>query len=87
MSEMTKNEAHRLEFRTMKESFKESIKYLYPAGCEDRLQVRDMARIYSMGWVDQLVVQADPEKVKKWVEEYSYMTAYTWMPDDSWNWW
>ena len=71
----------------MKQAFLESIRYMYPEGVDDLHQMRDLIRIYSMGWCDALMHHEDKEGVEKWFAECKVISDLNWWPDDSWKWW
>ena len=72
----------------MKEAFLRCMKYMYPVAVENDRQVRDLIKVFSMGYIEGLErVGADREKMAVLVGEVKAITDFNWWPDNSWRWW
>lgn len=81
--------------KTLKESFIENIKFMYPEGLDwdkQKAQHRDIIRIYSMGMMSayENVHDRNPGSVdvesNAWMAECKPIADLNWWPDKSWRW-
>jgi hypothetical protein len=70
-----------------KARFFECMKLIYPDGVSSQEQLRDLIRVFSMGWLEALMLNECKGAVELWVRQYSKTTDVSWWPDDSWKWW
>lgn len=77
----------------MKEAFKNSIKNMYPYGC-NVYQATELVKTYSMGYFDSLKKayeltndQKIADLLIKEVKEYKYLADEGWTTDETWKWW
>lgn len=79
----------------MKEQFLRSIRMIYPDGVTDKHHMRDIIKIYFMGYLDSLgescLIALENEQLKR---DYAIalslvkpMTNLNWWPDSTWRWW
>ena len=75
----------------IKASFRKCMSALYPDGLDvirNRLQLRDLARTFVMGWVEALATVEShippPQGLSESLDEISELD---WLPDTSWMWW
>lgn len=74
--------------RDMKTAFKDDANTMYQGRSVSFEQLRDLARMYSMGWCSALLAQRDVDPVRHWAaNEGRELASIDWMPDDSWAWW
>lgn len=74
--------------RGMKQAFLSCMDHLYPDGLpsESSHQLRDLIRVFSMGWCESLIAQGLDDEVEKWTEEFKPIADLNWWPDDTWKW-
>jgi hypothetical protein len=80
-----------------KGNFLRSAKVGYPQGARDLVQMRDIIRVYAMGWFDALMetttdVDANSRlpalvRLKELEKNMAVLHATDWWPDRSWKWW
>lgn len=71
----------------MKDAFILSMQHIYPGGVDNMHQMRDLVRVYSMGWCDALMARGDKAAVQAWCTEFGPISATGWFPDATWKWW
>jgi hypothetical protein len=81
----------------IKKRFKDCMEQMYPKGCDDLVQIRDMMRIFVMGCMEYGMYLVDPAKVltkaqltpemEKLMEFADLLTTSNWKPDISYKWW
>jgi hypothetical protein len=70
-----------------KARFFDCMRLLYPDGVVSHEQLRDLIRVFSIGWVEALMLNECVAGVEAWAKDYKHTTEEGWFPDDSWKWW
>lgn len=79
----------------MKEQFFHSIRMIYPDGVENKHHMRDIIKIYFMGYIDSLreacLSELGSDSLRRdydlALQLVKPMTDFNWWPDSSWRWW
>lgn len=72
----------------MQTAFLKCMRLLFGArGSVGLTQLRDLIRVFCMGWSECAVHRADPDALEEWIEETKPTADPNWWPDDSWKWW
>lgn len=67
--------------------FLDCMRRLYPTGVGSSSQVVDLARTFSMGWVEALLAAGLNDQADQQLEEFVFLTDEHWRPDAGWRWW
>lgn len=84
-----------MQLDKIKRTFRSSMKHIYPDGDIGSKQLRDLCRVFIMGWVGAVLDPKDNEEGGGMITgvwptddpEFKRVTDENWWPDDSWKWW